>query len=108
MQKSILDGLKGTRYDDRILGFQSGAFQIHMDNQRLLDGGILNQIILYTTAMMEMKSAMGVIVAAPTAGACGGLPGAVIGASSVMGLSLDDMTRAMLAAGIICPCDFCR
>ena len=101
MQKSILDGLKGTRYDDRILGFQSGAFQTHMDNQRLLDGGILNQIILYTTAMMEMKSAMGVIVAAPTAGACGGLPGAVIGASSVMGLSIDDMTRAMLAAGMI-------
>jgi len=101
MQKSILDGLKGTRYDDRILGFQSGAFQTHMENQRLLNGGILNQIILYTTAMMEMKSAMGVIVAAPTAGACGGLPGAVIGASSVMGLSTNDMTRAMLAAGMI-------
>jgi L-serine dehydratase len=101
MQNSILEGLQGTQYDDRILGYQSGAFQTHMENQRLLDGGVLNQIILYTTAMMEMKSAMGVIVAAPTAGSCGGLPGAVLGASSVMGLSIDDMTHAMLAAGMI-------
>jgi L-serine dehydratase len=62
---------------------------------------MLNQMILYVTAMMEMKSAMGVIVAAPTAGACGGLPGACIGAASAMGLSLDEMTRAMLAAGMI-------
>jgi len=101
MQNSILEGLKGTQYDDRILGYQSGAFRTHMKNHHLLDGGVLNQIILYTTAMMEMKSAMGVIVAAPTAGACGGLPGAVLGAASVMGLSIEDMTRALLAAGMI-------
>jgi L-serine dehydratase len=50
---------------------------------------------------MEMKSAMGVIVAAPTAGSCGGLPGAVVGAASAMGLSVNHMTKAMLAAGMI-------
>jgi L-serine dehydratase len=48
-----------------------------------------------------MKGSMGVIVAAPTAGACGGLPGAVIGAASKMGLPIEDMTRAMLAAGLV-------
>jgi L-serine dehydratase len=101
MHKSILAGLEGTQYEDRILAYQSGAFRAHMQDQRLLDGGVLNQIILYTTAMMEIKSAMGVIVAAPTAGACGGLPGAVLGAASVMGLSVNDMTKAMLAAGMI-------
>jgi len=101
MQESILKGIEGTEYADRILGYQSGAFLAQMENNRLLDGGILNQMILYVTAMMEMKSSMGVIVAAPTAGACGGLPGACIGAASAMGLSLDDMTKAMLAAGLI-------
>ena len=100
MQESILKGIEGTEYADRILGYQSGAFLAQMESKRLLDGGILNQMILYVTAMMEMKSSMGVIVAAPTAGACGGLPGACIGAASAMGLSLDDMTRAMLAAGL--------
>jgi L-serine dehydratase len=72
-----------------------------MARGKLLDGGILNSMILYVTALMEVKSAMGVFVAAPTAGACGGLPGACLGAASVMGRSEDDAAKAMLAAGLI-------
>jgi L-serine dehydratase len=101
MRKSIHQGIEGTDYSDRILGYQSGTFQSRMENNRLWDGGILNRMILYVTALMEMKSSMGVIVAAPTAGACGGLPGACIAAADTMGLSPDDMTKAMLAAGMI-------
>jgi len=101
MQNAIHFGLAGTEYADRILGYQSGNFQTQMDNRRLIDGGALNQIILYTTALMESKSAMGLIVAAPTAGACGGVPGACIGAASAMDLSKEEMTRAMLAGGMI-------
>jgi L-serine dehydratase len=44
-----------------------------------------NQIILNVSALMEIKSAMGVIVAAPTAGSFGGLPGAILGAADAMG-----------------------
>jgi L-serine dehydratase len=101
MHASILRGVEGTQYADRILGYQSGGFRSRMDEGRLLDGGMLNRIILYVTAMMETKSSMGVIVAAPTAGSCGGLPGACLGAASDMGLSVDEMTRGMLAAGMI-------
>jgi L-serine dehydratase len=101
MQASILTAVEGTEYEDRILGYQSGGFRQRMEAGVLLDGGVLNQIILYTTAMMEAKSAMEVIVAAPTAGACGGLPGACLGAASSMGLGVDEMARAMLAAGLI-------
>jgi len=39
--------------------------------------------------------------AASTAGSCGGLPGTIIGASEVMDLSLYDITKGMLAAGMI-------
>jgi len=101
MQNAIQFGLAGTEYADRILGYQSGNFQTQLENRRLIDGGVLNQIIMFTTALMESKSAMGLIVAAPTAGACGGLPGACIGAASAMGLSKEEMTRAMLAGGMI-------
>jgi L-serine dehydratase len=101
MRESIRTGLKGTRYADRILGCQSGFFRTQMENERLLDGGLLNRIILYVTAMMEVKSSMGVIVAAPTAGACGVLPGAILGAADVLGSSPDEMTKALLAAGMI-------
>jgi len=101
MQKAIHAGLAGTEYIDRILSYQSGNFQTQMENRRLIDGGVLNQIILYTTALMESKSAMGLIVAAPTAGACGGLPGACIGVATALDFTKDNTTRAMLAGGII-------
>ncbi|HMP80728.1 MAG TPA: L-serine ammonia-lyase, iron-sulfur-dependent, subunit alpha, partial [Pirellulaceae bacterium] len=85
LRKSIASGLAGTTYDDRVLGFQSGRFRELMQSERLLDAGALNRIILYVTALMEVKSSMGVIVAAPTAGACAALPGAVIGMAEALG-----------------------
>jgi L-serine dehydratase len=58
-------------------------------------------IIMYVSATMEVKSSMGVIVAAPTAGSCGALPGAVFGVAQSLNLPEDDIVKAMLAAGII-------
>ncbi|MGB5288909.1 MAG: L-serine ammonia-lyase, iron-sulfur-dependent, subunit alpha, partial [Ignavibacteriaceae bacterium] len=101
IKKSINEGLAGTEYKDRILGFQSGKFFNMNKQNRLLDGGVLNTIVPYVTAMMEVKSSMGVIVAAPTAGACATLPGTCVAVAKVMNLSDDDITRAMLAAGMI-------
>lgn len=101
MSNAIELGLKGTSYDDRILGPQSLNFNRQMKKKKLVEGDVLNEVILYTSAMMEVKSSMGVIVAAPTAGSCGALPGAVIGTANVLKLSEDDKVKAMLAAGII-------
>jgi L-serine dehydratase len=101
LRRSIAQGIAGTTYDDRVLGHQSGKFSEMIKAGRLLDGGALNRIILYVTALMEVKSSMGVIVAAPTAGACAALPGAVIAMAEKMGLGEEEMAKAMLASGII-------
>ena len=101
LRRSIQQGIAGTQYDDRVLGPQSGKFFELMKGGRLLDGGALNRIVLYVSAMMEVKSSMGVIVAAPTAGACAALPGAVIGMAEEMKLSEDEMAKALLASGLI-------
>jgi len=101
MQNAIDLGLQGTKYADRILGPQSLTFQEKMDGKKLVEGDILNQVILNTSAMMEVKSSMGVVVAAPTAGSCGALPGAIIGIGRTLKLSEDEMVKALLAAGII-------
>ena len=101
LQDSVQVGLAGTQYDDRILGYQCGPYRDKMASSSLLELGMLNEIVLQITAMMEVKSSMGVIVAAPTAGACAALPGSVLGAGKTMGLSHDDMTKGMLAAGMI-------
>ena len=101
LRKSIASGIAGTSYEDRVLHHQSGRFAEMMNAGRLLDGGALNRIILYVTALMEVKSSMGVIVAAPTAGACAALPGAVIAMAESMNPDEEEMAKAMLAAGLI-------
>lgn len=99
LRKSIAQGIAGTTYEDRLLGHQSGGFKAHLDAGKLLNTGALNRAVLYVTALMEVKSSMGVIVAAPTAGACAALPGACIAFAEELGKSEEDMARAMLAAG---------
>ncbi len=101
MDNSIQLGLKGTYYEDRILPCQSVGFRNSMESGNLLNGGLLNTIVMYVSAMMEVKSSLGVIVAAPTAGSCGALPGSLIGAAKVMGKSEDEVVKAMLAAGVV-------
>lgn len=101
VRRSIAEGIAGTVYDDRVLGHQCGRFDEMMRGGKLLDGGALNRIILYVTALMEVKSSMGVIVAAPTAGACAALPGAVVAMAESMGLDEEAMAKALLASGLI-------
>ena len=101
MEKSIQTGLYGTHYEDRILHSQSPRFGDMMESGNLVPGDVLNRIILYVSSMMEMKSSMGVIVAAPTAGSCGALPGAILGVSDALDKNMDQRVDAMFAAGMI-------
>lgn len=101
VRRSIAQGIAGTEYDDRVLGHQCGRFDEMMKAGKLLDGGTLNRIILYVTSLMEVKSSMGVIVAAPTAGACAALPGAVVAMAETMDLDEEAMAKALLASGLI-------
>ncbi len=101
LRRSIREGLAGTNYDDRILGPQSGKFMTSLQQGALLDAGMLNTMIAYVSALMEVKSSMGVIVAAPTAGACAALPGAVIGAADFAGYDDTSAAGALLAGGMV-------
>ena len=101
VRRSIAEGISGTEYDDRVLGHQCGRFGEMMNEGRLLEGGALNRIILYVTSLMEVKSSMGVIIAAPTAGACAALPGAVVAMAESLGLDEEAMAKALLASGLI-------
>ena len=101
MESAVARGLAGTDYADRILGRQAARYRAQAEAGRLLDAAMLNRMIAYVTALMEAKSALEVIVAAPTAGACGGLPGACLGVADALGLPEEAKVRAMLAAGLI-------
>jgi len=101
LKSSIETGLRGTSYQDRILGPQAWLIEKANREDKLIPGGVLNKIIAYVMAMMEVKSSMGLIVAAPTAGSCGAVPGAIFGTAKYMNLDDDKIIKAMLAVGII-------
>ncbi|UCD81251.1 MAG: L-serine ammonia-lyase, iron-sulfur-dependent, subunit alpha [Desulfobacterales bacterium] len=101
IRKSIRQGLKGTSYTDRILGCQSRRFKQCLQSGSLLEAGLMNRAILYVTSLMEVKSSLGIIVAAPTAGSCGALPGTILAAAEAVDCSERDTAAALLAAGVI-------
>lgn len=101
MGRAIEKGLKGTQYDDRILGSQSPEYKNKFEADQLLGGEVLNKTIMYVSAIMEVKSSMGVIVAAPTAGSCGGLPGVIFATAHALHMDEEKIIKAMLSAGLI-------
>lgn len=100
IKSSINDGLKGTDYEDRILGHQSHLI-LKAERENKIIGSTLNTVIAYVTALMEAKSSMGIIVAAPTAGSAGVLGGAVFGAAEGFTEDNESIVKAFMAAGLI-------
>jgi L-serine dehydratase len=100
MNNAIQSGIAGTDYADRILPAQAPLLKAATEKRSIPDD-IVNRMTLYTTATMDVKSSMGVIVAAPTAGSCGTLPGAIFGAASYLQKDEDEIVKALLAAGLI-------
>lgn len=101
MAGAIATGLAGTEYGDRILPAQSPGFSKAEAEGRLIPADINNRIIRYVSAIMEVKSSMGVIVAAPTAGSCGAMPGAVLAIVDSIACSEEERAKALLIAGLI-------
>lgn len=101
MRQAVEHGMSGTSHKDRILPEQSTLFEQRWRAGTLIDADLTNRIVLYANALMETKSAMGVIVAAPTAGSCAALPAAVLAVADTLGRTDEDAARAVLAGGLI-------
>jgi L-serine dehydratase len=100
IKNSIREGLNGTIYEDRILGQQSHLIREAEKTNRIFQTP-MNTMIAYVTALMEVKSSMGIIVAAPTAGSSGLLGGAIFGIAEGFTVDIDRIAKAFLAAGLI-------
>jgi len=72
-------------------------------NGRTISTGTLPRATAYAMAVNEVSVALGLIVAAPTAGACGVIPGALFAAAEEMGKekSIEEMVNALLCAGAL-------
>ncbi|HKL37720.1 MAG TPA: L-serine ammonia-lyase, iron-sulfur-dependent, subunit alpha [Bacteroidales bacterium] len=100
VEHSISAALKGTHYPGRILQQQSHLLQGGQAEAKFFSP-LINRIISYVTAIMEYKSAMGVIVAIPTAGSCGTVGGVLKAVSEELECSRQALVDAYFAAGMV-------
>ena len=100
MEKSIERGLQGGKSHSGLTG---GAAKKYYEAQQ--DGCILGELghtaVAYAMAVGECNAAMGRIVAAPTAGASGVLPGVFFALKKHKGLSETQLQRGLVVAGTI-------
>ncbi len=64
-------------------------------------GGLMSKAISYAMGVLEVNSSMGLIVAAPTAGASGVIPGTFLAMQEEYGFSDQQMIMALFHAGAI-------
>jgi L-serine dehydratase len=101
MEDGVKTGLAGTQYADRILPCQSVTLMEREAQGLLIPGDVNIRIIGYISAILEVKSSMGVIVAAPTAGSCGAMPGSMLAVADSLGVDEEAKIHALLEAGLI-------
>lgn len=64
-------------------------------------GSIVSKAIAYAMGVLEVNASMGLIVAAPTAGSSGVIPGVFLAMQEEFGFTDDDMVRALFNAGAV-------
>lgn len=101
IDNSIQTGLGGTTYADRILPRQSHLIEMAEKNEKILQNSVMNNIIAYVTAIMEVKSAMEIFVANPTAGSCGTVGGLIKAIADELKATEEEVNKAYFAAGVV-------
>lgn len=100
IKNSISAGLKGTTWSDRILHSQSPLITNGSKSNTLIPDNLTNEIIASVSAIMETKSSMGIILAAPTAGSCSTIGGVLVPVAKLMNKDDKSLSGSLLAAGL--------
>jgi L-serine dehydratase len=103
MEKSVEFGLTGRRSHSGLTGGDAKklADAVETGSYTSLLGDKARDAVIYATAVGECNAAMGRIVAAPTAGASGVLPGVFFALKKHCNLSDATLQRGMVVAGSI-------
>ncbi|WMJ88750.1 L-serine ammonia-lyase, iron-sulfur-dependent, subunit alpha [Anaerocolumna sp. MB42-C2] len=103
MKNSAKEALKG---DIVSMGGLIGGEAARINSRRLegnspVCGSLMSKAITYAMGVLEVNSSMGLIVAAPTAGSSGVIPGAFLAIQEEMNLPDEVLIKALFNAGAI-------
>lgn len=102
MKQAVSSALKSpVKSMGGLIGGEAEKLSAHRRNHRAICGDVLSLGITYAMAVLEVNASMGVIVAAPTAGASGIVPGLLLALQQDNSLSDAQVTDALFNAGAV-------
>ena len=84
-----------------LIGGEAEKLASHQAASRGICGDVLEKAITYAVAVLETNASMGLIVAAPTAGSAGVVPGMLLALQECHSFSDNDLIKALFNAGAI-------
>jgi L-serine dehydratase len=101
MKDSVRRGLAGGKSFSGLVGGDARKIMEHASTERgdIAGGRLVAKCIAYSIAVLEEDSRMGIIVAAPTAGAAGMVPGTLLALAEERGFDDAFATRGLVVAG---------
>ena len=84
-----------------LIGGEAARLKVRQDNQSSICGGVLGKAMMYSMAVLEVNASMGLIVAAPTAGSSGIVPGVLLALQEEFHKSDEEMIHALFTASAV-------
>ena len=102
MKKSVEMGKKDNQMLFNLTGGRDGRkLREKVENGSTISQGLIPQAVAMALGVMEYNGSMGCLVAAPTAGSSGIVPGAMMAAQEAYGLSDEKVVDALFTAALI-------
>ena len=84
-----------------LIGGEAKKLSAHAARGKSICGDVLSRAITYAVAVLEVNASMGLIVAAPTAGSAGVVPGLLLALQDCYRISDDRLIDALFNAGAV-------
>lgn len=84
-----------------LLGGEAKKLKVQQEQKKNLAGSLISKAIMYSMGVLEVNSSMGLIVAAPTAGSSGVIPGVFVAIQEEYGFTDEEMIDALFTAGAV-------
>ena len=84
-----------------LIGGEAKKLSAHYAGKKSICGDVLSKAVMYSMAVLEVNSTMGLIVAAPTAGSSGVVPGLLLALQEEYEISDERILDGLMTAGAV-------
>ncbi len=84
-----------------LIGGEAKMLEAYRKSGKALSGEMVMKSVINSMAVLEVNASMGKIVASPTAGSCGILPGSLVTVGLERNMSIDEIVRGLFTASAI-------